>query len=71
MDDELVHVENALRMLTALRREEIYTEAHLYPHGPHGMSTADKAIAGKESIYENDRIAKWVDLALGWKKTVK
>jgi len=57
-------------MLSALRKHNVYTEAHLYPHGPHGMGTADKLIAGEEDIYNDERIAKWVDLAAAWMRTV-
>lgn len=70
VDDPAVHVENTLRMLSALRKHNVYTEAHLFPHGPHGMGTADKVIAGNENIYNNERIAKWVDLAAAWMRTL-
>lgn len=70
MDDELVHVENSLRMISSLRRHNVYTEAHLFPHGPHGMATADKVIAGEESIYNDPRIARWVDLAADFMRTL-
>jgi endo-1,4-beta-xylanase len=71
MDDQAVHVENSLRMLSALRRHHVYAEAHLFPHGPHGMATADKTIAGDEAIYENARIAEWVELAAGFMRELK
>jgi acetyl esterase/lipase len=70
MDDELVHVENTFRMISALRRYNVYTEAHLFPHGPHGMATADKVIAGNEDIYNDKRIAQWVDLAADFIRTL-
>lgn len=71
MDDQAVHVENSLRMLSALRRHHVYAEGHLFPHGPHGMATADKTIAGGENVYVNDRIASWVDLAAGFMRELK
>lgn len=70
MDDGCVHVENTLRMLSALRRHNVTAEAHLYPHGPHGMATADLTIAGNQNQYLNDRVAGWVDLAVSFMTTL-
>lgn len=70
MDDSCVHVENAIRMISALRRHHVYVEAHLFPHGPHGMSTADKVIAGDEEVSNNARVAQWVDLAASFMRTL-
>ena len=63
MDDKAVHVENTLRMLTALRKNNVTAEAHLFPHGIHGLATADKAIAGEDTSLIDAHVAEWVDMA--------
>lgn len=73
MDDPAVHVENTLRMLSSLRRHKIVAEAHLYPHGPHGMATADLTVAGDEGVspFLDERVAGWVGLAASFMKNLK
>ncbi len=70
MDDACVHVENSLRMIAALRRHGVYTEAHLFPHGPHGMATADENVESKNSPYVNETVAKWVELAASFMRSL-
>lgn len=40
-DDGSVPVENTLLMALALRKACVCTEAHIFPHGPHGASLSD------------------------------
>ncbi len=68
-DDEGVSVENTLRMLRALCEAKIYTEAHIYPHGPHGMSLATDICCA--APWTDPRVAHWPRLAAEWIKTVK
>ena len=68
-DDPAVNVKNSLRMTTALSEAGVPFEAHIYPHGPHGMALATEATAPKP-MYKNERIAGWVDLAHSWMKTI-
>lgn len=68
-DDEGVSVENSLRMLFALCKANIYTEAHIYPHGPHGMSLATPICCA--APWTDPRVAEWPRLAVEWIKTVK
>ena len=70
MDDKAVHVENTLRMLTALRKCGVTAEAHLFPHGPHGIATADKTIAGEDESLIDAHVATWVDMAASFLKTL-
>lgn len=70
MDDELVHVENSLRMLSSLRAHNVYAEAHLFPHGSHGMGTADRLVFGDYITQIDQRIARWVDLAADFIRTL-
>ena len=71
MDDGAVHVENTLRMLSALRKNGVVAEAHLYPHGPHGMATADKTIAGEDESLIDAHVAGWVDMAAHFMRSLK
>ena len=70
MDDNAVHVENTLRMLTALRKSGVTAEAHLFPHGIHGMATADKTIAGEDETLIDSHVATWVEMASHFMKTL-
>lgn len=63
VDDATVPVENSLRMISALHRQGVYTEAHFYPHGTHGVATANSVIYGKDASKLDPRIQNWVDLA--------
>ena len=71
VDDPVVHVENSLRMISSLRRHGVYTEAHLYPHGNHGVATADSVVYGKDASKLDPRIKSWVDLAADFMRTLK
>lgn len=70
MDDSCVHVENTLRMLSALRRHNVTAEAHLYPHGPHGVGTADSVVYGENASKIDPRIKNWVGLAADFMTTL-
>lgn len=60
MDDPTVHVENSLKMLSALRRHGVCAEAHLYPHGSHGVATADSVVYGEDAQKIDPRLKDWV-----------
>ena len=55
-DDGAVPVENSLRLATALRKNKIPFELHVYPKGAHGLglATGDK------------HIATWMPLCIEW-----
>ena len=59
-NDELVPADNALRYALALARKGITYEIHVYPEGPHGLSTArlDVNFSLNE---EQQRAKRWVD----------
>ena len=56
-DDDVVPVENSLRMYTSLQEHEVPTEMHIYPKGGHGFSLANE-------IYYlqswSDRLTDWL-----------
>ena len=70
VDDPGVHVENTLRMISALRKHNVHTEAHLYPHGNHGVGTADSVVYGADALKLDQRIKNWVDLAADFMRTL-
>jgi dipeptidyl aminopeptidase/acylaminoacyl peptidase len=68
-DDVCVNVQNSLRMATALSEAGVPFEAHIYPHGSHGLGLANEITALNERMIL-PRIAGWVDLAFSWMKTI-
>jgi acetyl esterase/lipase len=65
--DELVPVENTIRMANALAQAGVPFEAHIFEDGMHGLSLADQASAGSLMQMDTDA-AKWVGLAEAWLK---
>jgi acetyl esterase/lipase len=68
VDDPVVPVENSISMLSALRDNGIYTEAHFYPTGGHGISVDTKEVVPEgldkdEFMKTFGYIASWVELA--------
>ncbi len=57
--DQVVPTDNALRYASALDKQGITYELHIYPHGPHGLSTASWEINGAE-VPDMYRIRRWV-----------
>lgn len=64
-DDELVPVENTLLFLSALRRNQIPFECHIYPHGQHGMS-----VCTQEVNADDPHVRSWVPLCQEWLGTL-
>ena len=60
-DDETVPVENTLLFASALRKNGVPFECHIYPHGAHGMS-----VCTKEVNAEDPHVRSWVSLCLEW-----
>lgn len=75
-DDESVPVNNSLKLIEALKQNDVPVEAHLYPHGKHGLSLADETTAfeaqdPKAFAKENKHVSSWFQLALNWIETIK
>lgn len=60
-----VPVRNSYRYASALAEAGVDHELHVFHAGPHGMSLATSQ-AAKNSMYEDARVATWIDLACGW-----
>jgi acetyl esterase/lipase len=62
--DEAVPVENALLLMSALRRQNIPLEAHIYPNGHHGLSLGTTETG--PCLYPE--MSGWIELAIAWVK---
>ena len=65
-EDNCVPVENSVLLTAALVKARVPVEYHLYPFGPHGMSTAKAEVIGYDQRNVNDHVATWVELAYQW-----
>ena len=61
MDDGTVPVENSLLLIAALHRAGVECEAHLFPHGIHGLS-----VCTAEVNTPAPHPAHWFELAAEW-----
>lgn len=64
-EDDLVPVENTTGMATALARQKIPFEVHVFEKGGHGLSLADQSSSGMMSQIDADA-AKWILMAESW-----
>lgn len=64
-EDKSVPVENSLMMASALRKENIPFELHIYPKGEHGLSTAQKDV-GITGEGISSGIEDWVGQSMNW-----
>lgn len=62
-DDAVVPVENSLFYAKALSAHKVPYELHIYPHGTHGLATADGVT--------NIQLDQWTARASGWMDEVK
>ncbi len=68
-DDNSVPFENTLALIEALRKHDVSLEAHIYPHGPHGVALADEtAIKDGDASYCIPLVATWSDYAVKFVK---
>ncbi len=65
-EDQAVPVENALLMVSALRREGISTEFHMYSQGGHGLALATALTQTSDGRCVQPHCAGWIDLAHTW-----
>lgn len=70
-DDGAVPCENSLFMATALRKENIPFELHIYPSGVHGLSLCNETTAtmGQEATHVRPYLANWFYHGVEWIKT--
>jgi acetyl esterase/lipase len=61
--DDVVPVENSLKFATALSKNKIPMELHIFPTGGHGMS-----VCTCEVNTQDDYNGRWVELSIQWLK---
>ncbi len=65
-EDTTVPVENSLLLATALAKNNIPFEMHIYPYGGHGISLANRVVGAPLPV-----AAQWFGAALTWMETIK
>lgn len=65
-DDNCVPVENTLLLIQSLRRNQVLTEAHIYPIGGHGLGLANRITANADGRGIQQECATWFPLLEGW-----
>lgn len=60
-EDTLVPVENSLKLATALSKEKVMYELHVFPDGIHGLS-----VGNKEVNSSNAYAGRWVEWSIKW-----
>ena len=64
--DGTVPVENSLLMASALQKQHISFELHLYPSGVHGLALASEETAGNRRDYVEPGCQTWISLVQSW-----
>jgi len=64
-----VPVESSLRFATALRKNGVKFEMHIYPDGAHGLSLADEMTCSEQMI--TPAVQNWIDMSIRWIKDMK
>lgn len=70
VDDPVVLIDNTIEYITALRKNRVRFEAHLFNKGGHGFSLATPELATKERKADA-HLAHWFELSLEWLKDRK
>jgi acetyl esterase/lipase len=67
VDDTTVPVENATLLLEALKAQDIEVECHLYPHGSHAQSLADRTVYHPDQLWQlSVTCSTWVERCDAW-----
>ena len=70
-NDKTVPYENSVYMINSLKKYGIKHEYKIYKKGVHGMALADEFDIRKKNIkYKNDKIAKWIFLAINFVENI-
>lgn len=68
-DDPVVLIANSIEYITALNKNQVSCEAHLFVSGGHGFSLARPEVVEKGANWQNNpHDAHWFDLSLEWLK---
>jgi acetyl esterase/lipase len=66
-NDSCVPVENSLLFASALQKNKVPFEMHIFPDGVHGLSLCNELSGCNESLI-NPHCERWIDLAMNWLK---
>ena len=69
-EDNAVPVENSLLLVSALRKQGISTEFHMYAKGGHGLSLANHLTESSDGKALQEECTSWVGLAHTWMKSM-
>lgn len=64
-EDGSVPAENSIAFISALQREKIPYEAHIFPFGGHGLSVCTEEV-GADDAYN----ARWMDMSIEWLNSI-
>ncbi len=65
-EDALVPVENSLFLVSAMRKQGIPTEFHMYPKGSHGLALANHLTQADDGGAVQEECTSWIHLAHTW-----
>lgn len=68
--DSTVPVENSLEFASALNRQKVPFELHIFTNGDHGLSLAKPHTANGNPELINDRVGAWMPMCVSWLRTV-
>lgn len=68
-DDSVVPIQNSLSFVTALAKNGVSFESHIYAYGPHGFSTGDTSVQYRDS-HLCSRVPRWTDDCIAWLRDI-
>ena len=68
-NDSVVPIENSIDFVSALAKNGVSFETHIYAYGPHGFSTGDTSVEYKDS-HLCSRAPKWTEDSIAWLRDV-
>ena len=63
--DDAVPVQNSIDFAAALAQQNISTELHIFPKGPHGLSLANQWVASDEKGIVPE-VQQWISMSIRW-----
>lgn len=67
--DSVVPIRGTIQMMEALDREGITFESHIYPYGPHGFSTGETSVQGRNGAF-CPRSQNWISDSISFLKEI-
>ena len=66
MEDELVSIDNSIRLIDALNKAGVPSEIHIFKRGCHGMSLATPHISNGLKQFIHPEIALWFEMSMNF-----